>query len=97
VSELRVIGDDLWDAVKRRQRGIRESEGVSRARSTRFWERRRPQHLLTGRIFCGKCGSRFASVGRDYLACSGARGRGTCDNRRSVRRTELEEVILGAA
>ena len=37
----------------------------------------------------------MASVGRDYLACSAARGQGTCSNRGSIRRAPLEELILG--
>ena len=81
VPDLRIVGDELWAAVKARQQGIRESEGVTKARDTRFWERRRAQHLLTGLIYCGSCGGRMASVGRDYLACSAARGQGTCSNR----------------
>ena len=67
---------------------------MRKARATRFWERRRAQHLLTGLAYCGRCGSRLASVGRDYLACSSARGQGTCTNRRSVRRAPLEKLIL---
>jgi hypothetical protein len=38
--------------------------------------------------------SRLASVGRDFLACSAARGRGTCMNRKSIRRGPLEELVL---
>jgi len=88
------VSDELWDAVKTRQKGIRESEGVTKARETRFWERRRAQHLLTGLAYCGSCGGRLASVGRDYLACSAARGQGTCSNRASMRRAPLEALIL---
>jgi hypothetical protein len=94
VPELRIIDDELWNAVKARQTSIRESEGVTKARATRFWEQRRAQHLLTGLVHCGACGSRLASVGRDYLACSAARGQGTCTNRKGVRRSPLEELIL---
>ena len=94
VPDLRIIDDELWAAVKARQQGIRESEGVSKARATRFWERRRAQHLLTGLVCCGRCGGRLAAVGRDYLACSAARGQGTCTNRKGVRRAPLEELIL---
>jgi hypothetical protein len=94
VPDLRIVSDELWAAVKTRQTSIRESEGVSKARATRFWERRRAQYLVTGLVHCGSCGSRMASVGRDYLACSAARGQGTCDNRASVRRGPLEELIL---
>jgi site-specific DNA recombinase len=52
------------------------------------------QHLLTGLVYCGGCGSRMASVGRDYLACSAARGQSTCTNRKGVRRAPLEALIL---
>ena len=94
VPDLRIVSDELWAAVKARQSAIRESPGVSKARATHFWERRRAQYLVTGLVHCGTCGSRMASVGRDYLACSAARGQGTCDNRASVRRGPLEELIL---
>jgi site-specific DNA recombinase len=94
VPDLRIIDDELWKAVKARQTAIRESEGVSKARATRFWEQRRAQYLLSGLVYCGSCGSRLAAVGRDYLACSAARGQGTCTNRKGVRRSPLEELIL---
>ena len=96
VPELRIIDDELWQAVKARQGAIRGSEGVTKARASRLWERRRVQHLLTGLAWCGCCGGRLASIGRDYLACSAARGRGTCTNTGSIRRRELEELILEA-
>jgi site-specific DNA recombinase len=94
VPELRIVSDELWAAVKARQTAIRDSEGVTKARATRFWEQRRAQHLLSGLVYCGSCGSRFASVGRDYLACSAARGQGTCTNRKGVRRAPFEDLIL---
>ena len=94
VPQLRIVEDDLWDAVKARQGSIRESDRVANARATRFWERRRSRHLLSGLVHCGGCGSLYASIGRDYLACSAARGSGTCSNRQSIRRGALEEIIL---
>jgi site-specific DNA recombinase len=94
VPELRIVSDELWNAVKTRQAAIRDSEGVTKARATRFWERRHAQHLLTGLVHCGACGSRLAAVKRDYLACSAARGQGTCTNRKSIRRAPLEELIV---
>src|SRR5688572_28006790 len=36
----------------------------------------------------------LCAVGRDYLACSAARGSGTCSNRQSIRRAALEALIL---
>ena len=93
VPTLRVVDDDVWDAVKERQNAIRESDRVVNARATRFWKRRRSRHLLTGLVRCGVCGSQYASIGRDYLACSSARGSGTCSNRQSIRRHALEGMI----
>jgi DNA invertase Pin-like site-specific DNA recombinase/HPt (histidine-containing phosphotransfer) domain-containing protein len=94
VPHLRIVDDDLWQAVKVRQGEIATRPGVQKIKDSRFWERRRARHLLTGLVFCGDCGGGFAAVGRDYLACSAARGRGTCANRRSIRRHDLETVIL---
>ena len=67
---------------------------MAHARATRFWERRRSCHLLSGLVNCRQCGSHYASIGRDYLACSAARGSGTCSNRQSLRRAALERIIL---
>ena len=35
-------------------------------------------------------------MGRDYLACPNARKRGTCDNRKGIRRAQLEALVLSA-
>ena len=94
VPDLRILDDALWNRVQQRLGRIRQSPGVAKARATRFWERRRPKHLLTDLVTCGSCGGRFASVGRDYLACSAARRQGTCNNRQSIRRSALETLIL---
>jgi site-specific DNA recombinase len=96
VPDLRIVDETLWEAVQRRLRGIRDSDGVKKARATRFWERRRARHLLTEKAFCGVCGSPLASIGADHLACGKARRMGTCDNRRSVRRGVVEGLILDA-
>ena len=96
VPALRIVEDDLWEAVKTRQGSIRASDGVAKARATRFWERRRSRHLLTGLVRCQECGSPYAAIGRDYLACSAARGSGICSNRQSIRRGALEALILDA-
>jgi site-specific DNA recombinase len=94
VPDLRIVSDQLWDAVNARQTVIRESDGVRKGGASRIWEHRRSQNLLTGLVYCGSCGSRLAAAGSDYLACSAARGRGTCTSRASVRRGPLEELIL---
>lgn len=98
VPALRIIETRLWDAVQARlsqQRAEVEPTPGGQERR-RFWEQRRPQHILTGRVFCGHCGGAFAATGRDYLACRTAQAGGDCDNRRSVRRSRLEDAALEA-
>ncbi len=94
VPNLRVIDDGLWERAKARQSELDATPAVQGIKASRFWEKRRPEHLLTGLVFCDCCGGTYAAVGRDYLACSAARKLGTCDARKSVRRSVLEEVVL---
>jgi hypothetical protein len=67
---------------------------VQALKVNRFWEHRRPIHLLTGLVQCACCGGSFISAGSDYLACGNARKLGTCDQRRAIRRSVLEEFVL---
>ena len=94
VPELRIIDDALWARVKERQGEIDASPRVQGIKASRFWEHRRKTHLLTGLLRCGSCGGGFASVGKDYLACSAARKLGTCEQLRGFRREVLEEAVL---
>ena len=99
VPELRIIEDTLWEAVQSRldrQRAAIEPAPNSGDTRRRFWDQRRPQHMLTGKVVCGSCGTPMASVGRDYLACRVAVASGPCGNRARVRRTPLEAQVLEA-
>ncbi|WP_093160734.1 recombinase family protein [Aliiruegeria lutimaris] len=93
-SHLRIVDDGVWDRVKERQAAIDATPAVQGIKKSRFWEHRRPGHLLTGLLHCGTCGGVFASAGRDYLACSNARKLGTCDQRKGIRRQVLEGFVL---
>ncbi|WP_262975150.1 recombinase family protein [Roseovarius litoreus] len=94
VPELRIVDDELWAAVKKRQGEIESSPRVQGIRESRFWERRRKMHLLTGLLHCGCCGGGFAAVGRDYVACSAARKLQTCEQTKSFKRSVLEAAVL---
>lgn len=94
VPDLRIVDDALWASVKKRQGEIDDTPRVQAIKKTRFWEKRRKTHLLTGLLRCGCCGSGFAAVGQDYLACSAARKLGTCPQKRSYKRSALEKVVL---
>jgi site-specific DNA recombinase len=94
VPELRIIDDALWERVKARQVALDATPAVKGIKASRFWERRRPDHLLTGLVHCGCCGGSYAAVGRDYLACSAARKFATCKARKGIRRSVLEGIVL---
>ncbi len=94
VPDLRILEQDLWQRAEARLQAIRQSPMVQKAQKTRFWEKRRPRHLLTGLAACGHCGGTMITVGRHYMGCGNARRHGTCDNRQSMPRPELEAIIL---
>ena len=45
---------------------------------------------------CGVCGAGFITAGRNRLVCFGAREKGTCDNRLTISRDEVEARVLKA-
>ncbi|MDE2391558.1 MAG: recombinase family protein [Rhodospirillales bacterium] len=96
VPALRIIEPALWERVQQRLAGIRQTSGANNPDRPKYWETRRVQHLLTGKLFCACCGGPLSAVGRDYLACGAARKRGTCTNMTSLRRSRLETQILEA-
>lgn len=87
---LRIVGDDLWRRVQSR-RGARQAQPHHRTR---------PQHLLSGLLRCGCCGSGYVVTGRDkrgrVLRCSRMKETGLCDNRRSIGAAALEAIVVRA-
>jgi hypothetical protein len=57
---------------------------------------RRPKFLFSGLAKCSECGGGYVVYWRDRLACFAARSRGTCTNRLTIDRRELEERVLVA-
>ncbi|MFO1147568.1 MAG: recombinase family protein [Alsobacter sp.] len=92
VPELRIVVEDLWQAVKARQGHIREA--VTEPQAVRSERARRPSYLFSHLIRCGCCGGGFSKISRDHYGCSNARNRGTCDNLLTIRRDALEESVL---
>jgi len=91
VPELRIIDQDLWEAAKARQKELD-------ARQPGFWERKRPQYLLSGLLKCGECGGGFSKINASRYGCSSARNKGeaVCTNKRTITRDALEHAVLGA-
>ncbi len=90
VPDLAIIDQSLAAAVDRELRARSTPSAVKRGNG------KRERHLLSGLIKCGICGSNFTISGKDYYRCAGAKERGTCTSRSSVRVAPLEEGVLAA-
>ena len=92
VPNLRILDDELWQAVRDRYASIQRKWG----QAERFNQFRRPKYMFSGLTKCGVCGAGFIVYSREHLGCFGARGRGTCDNRLTIPRQEVETRVLRA-
>ncbi|WP_216333496.1 recombinase family protein [Rhizobium sp. X9] len=95
--ELRILDDELWNAVKARQgenRTERDQSGVADVRKMNY--RRRPRYLFSGLTKCACCGGGYSAISASHIGCSTARNKGTCENRVNIRRDELESRVLNA-
>lgn len=90
VPHLRIVDDDLWKAVKVRQESTRSTMKTGMVRA------RRPKYLFSGITSCACCGGGFALSSHDRLTCFNAWSRGTCTNRRKIKRQEVEDRTLRA-
>ncbi|WP_348538783.1 zinc ribbon domain-containing protein [Shimia sp. R10_1] len=54
----------------------------------------RAKHLFSGLLKCGCCGGGYAIVGKANYGCANTRNKGTCDNRKTINRNELEARVL---
>jgi site-specific DNA recombinase len=94
VPELRIVDGEFWQAAKARQASVQRSWSTKEPR--RFNQFRRPKYLFSGLTKCGECGAGFIVYSREHLGCFGARGRGTCGNRLTIPRRDVEQRVLGA-
>ena len=90
-EHLRIVDQAVWDKLQSQRESRSTTAGVTHVR--------RPKHLLSGLVKCGCCGSSYIVGGGDrrgsVLFCSRARETGLCDNRRSIARLKLEELVIG--
>ena len=91
VPELRIVDDELWSAVKARQAATRK---LTCGDPEKFKRARRPKFIFSGLARCTECGGGYVMYWQKRLACFNARSRGTCTNRRTISRTELESRVL---
>jgi len=93
VPDLRLIDDELWDAVKTRQNETTHTMSRDDAGNALNRVHRR-QFLLSGLLTCGICGGGYTIVGKDRYGCATRRIKGTCDNERTIKRQEIEARVL---
>ena len=98
VPELRIINDDLWDAVKARQKAIRVKINPAGCLTAglRPERARRPVYLFSGLVKCGCCGSSYTLINKTRYGCAAARNKGEaiCTNRATILREDLEDRVI---
>lgn len=87
VDSLRIIDDELWQAVHDR---------MNESRHQRAEHQRRPKHLLSGLGVCGTCGGGWIRVGREQWGCGARKSRGGCDNNRTIETRRYEAEVMSA-
>jgi len=95
VPELRIIDDEVWQAVQTRYASVQRKWKTAED-GRRFNQFRRPKYLFSGLTKCGECGAGFIVYSREQLGCFGSRDRGTCTNKLTISRVEVEARVLGA-
>ena len=93
VPHLQIIEDHLWEKVKVQQEATALGKH-DKSKVEGFWDRRRPRFLLSGLIKCGGCGSTFVKISQQHFGCASAQNKGTCENKRTIRRDVLEASVL---
>lgn len=89
VPDLRIVSDELWNAVKARQAKLdRTKPGL--------WRTNRPQYLLSGLTKCGVCGGGYSKINSTHYGCSASKNKGeaVCANRKTIKRETLENLVL---
>jgi DNA invertase Pin-like site-specific DNA recombinase len=97
VPGLRIVSDDLWQAVKARQDALAmqyDTNGAHATQASRMHLARRPVHLLSGLIECGVCGGKVGVAVNGRYGCLNHHRRHICPNNRTIRRELLEERAL---
>ena len=97
-ESLRIVSNELWTAVKRRQneqhrligqrvaRGIKSTSAKLTGRVGRY--------LFSGLLRCSECGSNYTMSNGTKYACAGYINGRVCKNDRYVRKDTLERALL---
>ena len=93
MQALRIGDDDRWNRVKARQRAVRH---VSSKAPRGIQPVPSAEVPFSGLTRCAICGGGYVIQWGETLAGFNARSRGTCDNRLTITRVEIEQRVLNA-
>ncbi|PYE85227.1 recombinase family protein [Phyllobacterium leguminum] len=99
VPHLRIVDDELRNAVRARQKQIAAIFGPNPAntredRMKRIHLANRPVSLLSGLLTRGCCSGKVGIITPDRHGCLNHHRRGTCDNNRTITRQNIEARVL---
>lgn len=102
VPDLRIVSDELWAKVKKRQMAVEAS--FSHTTTNRLNRTHRPQYLLSGLLECDHCCGPYAIMAKDRYGCTNRQkklpiddlGGIVCTNAKTISRQELEARVLDA-
>ena len=95
-ERLRIVSDELWNAVKVRQEGRTLEVGEKVARGIALDRAKNPggkaKHLFSTLIECGTCGANYVMTDKKFYGCSSFKhgGPAACSNDFRVKREILE-------
>ena len=99
MEELRIVSDELWNAVQKRHLEIRNNSTKLREILNNPKTRSRSgKYLFSGLLKCGCCGANYTIYSSTSYGCSTniERGNAACKNRLRVPRKLAEERLLEA-
>ena len=82
---LRIVSDDLWQAVQKQ---------MESRRTIAPHRQRRPRHPFSGLAECGVCGGRIIICRRSYWGCRNYEAGRACTNNRLIHAKDFERRIL---
>ncbi|MBF0329922.1 MAG: recombinase family protein [Nitrospirae bacterium] len=95
--ELRIISDELWEKVKKRQKQLQTENSGAYNKSKHSYS----VNLLTGLVKCGKCGGNIAIVSGGKWAKYGCsnnwnKGAAVCDNNIKLNKKDFERSVISS-
>ncbi len=97
MPELRIIDQNLWDAVKARQAKTTQASAKIRERlHANARTGAGPKYLFSGLLQCGECGGNFIIINAKSYGCANRRNKGEyiCSNKVTVPRSIVEDRLL---